>query len=269
MYPLDYELPCILIDLDGTLFDNRHRAHLIPGREKWGNPESWAAYEAAAVNDTVSEPVLELVTQMHRAGFVNLVFCTARFSCYYRESMAQLHTISLLARSRSDLFMRNVRTEGPQLTPGEFKAGVVQSLREQGLKVLWAIDDSPSVIQALEEVGVRTMQVRSLCGAAEIETAGESESLAEEKFAHTRTREKMGRLLERNTIIQAENERMINELQAYRGDGSAVMAAADTYYHLRNILKLSNHVSLVDHIVSMKYALADKKTTIQEDDLNV
>lgn len=257
MYPLDRDLPCILIDLDGTLFDNQHRAELVPAKEDWNKPEAWAAYEHAAINDTVCQPILNLVRQLHHAGFVNLVYCTARFANHYRIALAQLHKARLLKESRQELYMRNIRTDGPQQTPGEFKAGVVQTLRDEGLDVAWAIDDSPSVIAALEEIGVKTFRVKSLCSATAIETAGEADNLAEEKAAHRQTKDKMGRVLLRDAELTAKIERMEVELNTYREgpDSNGVRAAADVYFMLREELNLPQHAPLVDYVMSMKEEL--------------
>lgn len=242
-------LPVILVDLDGTLFDNHHRTHLAPAQEDWLKPEAWNVYEAAALEDLPVKPMIALVKLLHDSGKVNIAFTTARFAHHFRITMTQLLLQQLLFEHRMEIFMRPVVSVGTQVTPAAFKKSVVFDLRNNGFEVLAAIDDTPDVCSALETQGVATLRARTYCGinAATVE----HDNLAEEKGAHRQTKEKLGRSLAQNVSLKTQVQLLETELMAYRSGGS-MQPAADTYYQLRYELNLPEHVSLIEAVLKMR-----------------
>ena len=47
-----------ICDLDGTLYDNRHRAHLMPTGDKRNDTEAWAQFNGACRGDKPIEEML-------------------------------------------------------------------------------------------------------------------------------------------------------------------------------------------------------------------
>lgn len=53
-----------ICDLDGTLYDNRHRAHLMPTGDKRNDTEAWAAFNGACSRDTPIPNMLAIIKQL-------------------------------------------------------------------------------------------------------------------------------------------------------------------------------------------------------------
>ncbi|QAX92299.1 polynucleotide 5' kinase/3' phosphatase [Pantoea phage vB_PagM_LIET2] len=240
-------LPVILVDLDGTMFDNTHRAHLVPPRDKWRDASAWAEYELAAMADKPVETVVEMVKTLHSSGRYNIAYCTARFASRSQLTVQQLSAHSLNFQTGHLLVMR---PDDSQMKPGEFKAHAVKNLAAMGLNVIMAIDDSDEVIASLEAIGVTTLQPKSRCAAVQMENADTSHALKEEKEAHRQTKEKLGKALTRNSEMKGDLGRIEHELAAYRGgiDSDGIKSAADIYFQLREEMKLPPHVALADAV---------------------
>ncbi|UJH95946.1 phosphatase [Pantoea phage Nafs113] len=239
-------LPVILVDLDGTMFDNTHRAHLVPPRDKWRDASAWAEYELAAMADKPVETVVEMVKTLHSSGRYNIAYCTARFASRSQLTVQQLSAHGLNFQTGHLLVMR---PDDSQMKPGEFKSHAVKNLAAMGLNVIMAIDDSDEVIASLEAIGVTTLQPKSRCAAVQMENADTSHALKEEKEAHRQTKEKLGKALARNSVQAAELDRVKHELDALRTGN--IDHPSDAYFMLREVLELSPVASLVDTVTSM------------------
>lgn len=65
----------LIVDLDGTLFDNSHRAHLVP-RSDQHKPKAWTPFNSACGDDT---PNLDLIRVIRTNSLRhNVVFLTGR-----------------------------------------------------------------------------------------------------------------------------------------------------------------------------------------------
>ena len=75
----------VIFDIDGTLADIEHRRHFVEGKKK-----DFDAFNAAMVNDTPNEPIVDLLHMclgrfdMAGAGATQVIFCTGRME-QYRE----------------------------------------------------------------------------------------------------------------------------------------------------------------------------------------
>lgn len=140
----------ILCDLDGVVFDHRHRYHLI--REQ---PKQWDAYYAASVRDPIIVPVVELIRGYYVHGY-RIVFVTGRpqrISDITHEKLQATFGVmayNILHRANRD-FRPNV----------ELKESLLQHCIEHhhGLPAL-AIDDLARVVRMYRDYGVPSMQLR-------------------------------------------------------------------------------------------------------------
>lgn len=153
----------IITDLDGTLFDNRHRAHLVPPREEWGKTAAWDAFNLACLDDT---PICENI-DLHNAfsggnGCVSRILLTSRSVIARAPTIDALHSAGVLF---DDLVMRPADEDAPPAyfkveTLMRFSAGVC---REDAAFTF--MDDDPSVIRMARGMfpSAKIIQVPSLC----------------------------------------------------------------------------------------------------------
>ena len=75
--PID-NVETVIFDIDGTLADIEHRRHFVEGKKK-----DFDAFNAAMVNDTPNEPIVDLMWMCENAA-KQIIFCTGRME-QYRE----------------------------------------------------------------------------------------------------------------------------------------------------------------------------------------
>ena len=75
--PID-NVPTVIFDIDGTLADIEHRRHFVEGKKK-----DFDSFNAAMVNDTPNEPIVDLMWMCEDAA-KQIIFCTGRME-QYRE----------------------------------------------------------------------------------------------------------------------------------------------------------------------------------------
>ena len=71
-------IPTVIFDIDGTLADIEHRRHFVEGKKK-----DFDSFNAAMVNDTPNEPIVDLMWMCEDAA-KQIIFCTGRME-QYRE----------------------------------------------------------------------------------------------------------------------------------------------------------------------------------------
>jgi len=90
-----------IIDLDGTLFDERHRNHLAVAKD-------WDEYHKAHKDDKIFTLVVQKVHELSRDH--EIVFLTGRTENYRESTMMQLVNLNV---SCFDLIMRPVGDHRP------------------------------------------------------------------------------------------------------------------------------------------------------------
>ncbi|WP_163604176.1 HAD family acid phosphatase [Leclercia adecarboxylata] len=152
-----------IIDLDGTLYDNSHRQHLLP--EDKGDTAAWVAFNGACADDVLRDDIADLVRGLLLAGR-ECIFLTGRGEAARAATMKRLqedfdfdHTPALLMRPMDD-----------HRSAAEFKCEIIMAVRQawKGRGALReyrfiAIEDDPTIVAALREIGVTTLQIDSLC----------------------------------------------------------------------------------------------------------
>ena len=97
-----------MIDLEGTLTDNRWRQHLITGPDK-----NWKDYYKGLANDPAVEPIKDTVCLLPEMGIRVIVYTTRMPNKYNMEKQWLLN--NNMSHMREILFRENTKLPGPQL----------------------------------------------------------------------------------------------------------------------------------------------------------
>lgn len=132
-------------DLDGTLSDDRARAHHVEVPQ--GKKRNWAAYFDAIDQDTPIEASMAILHALHAQG-VRIVFLTGRPEYTRPKTEHWLAQQGLVGYD--ELVMRPNDERRPA---GEFKADEIVKLRER-YHLVCAFEDRLDVAEHLRRVGV-------------------------------------------------------------------------------------------------------------------
>jgi hypothetical protein len=127
--------PCIIVDIDGTVCDARHRLHFL---EK--QPRDWPAFFAAMSEDKPFPAIIQLVKIMHRCGYA-ILFCTGRSETYRPETThwLQKHEVPF-----TWIIMRRKDDYRPDVI---VKREMLDDIRAGGLQPLFAIEDKTDIVK--------------------------------------------------------------------------------------------------------------------------
>lgn len=142
----------VLVDCDGTLANNQHHAEYYlsnPNNKK----KDFPGFYKGIVDAPVNESVRDLANNMRDNDNVNIVLLTGRDDSYARE-LLQFVEKSGLKVSR----VINKR-RGDFRPDNEFKAEVINKLKDEGLIVVHALDDRESSIRTMESNGIMVSRV--------------------------------------------------------------------------------------------------------------
>lgn len=139
--------PIVIVDIDGTIADVRHRLHHI----RAGRRKNWTAFFEGMDRDTPIEGVLQWVRSLPPEYEVFVV--TGRPEHYRRrtETWLRRHQVPF-----SRLFMR---PDGDHRPDYVVKQQVLRELPRGS--IAFAIEDRPQVCRMWKENGVRCFQVAS------------------------------------------------------------------------------------------------------------
>jgi beta-phosphoglucomutase-like phosphatase (HAD superfamily) len=150
----------VVWDLDGTLSDDRARAHFVEVQR--GRARDWRSYFDAIDQDPPIAASMEVLRALHAAG-LRIVFLTGRPEYTRPKTEAWLKANGLTEYDRLTM-----RPDGERRPAGHFKAEVISALREE-FELVCAFEDRFDVARALREAGLPVF----LYGAGE-EAAAES-----------------------------------------------------------------------------------------------
>ena len=135
----------VIWDLDGTLSDDRARAHFVEVEQ--GRTRDWKSYFDAIGSDPPIAASMEVLRALHAAGN-RVVFLTGRPEHTRRTTERWLKANGLTEYDR--LLMRPA---GDLRRSGDFKVGEVAKLRRE-YEIVCAFEDRIDVADALREAGV-------------------------------------------------------------------------------------------------------------------
>lgn len=142
----------IIFDIDGTLADHTARLPLILEKR----PADWTGFYAAIPNDTPIEPVCKMLTMLLKAGDADIVLCTGRPESTRSDTVAWFERC-LPEAAGLRLFMRGDKDYRSDTT---VKLEMLETLRNEGRRILFAVDDRKSVVTMWREAGVLCLQCR-------------------------------------------------------------------------------------------------------------
>lgn len=155
-----------VIDLDGTLYDNRKRAHLIP--QDRSNTKNWVAFNAACADDELRLSVFRLVDILLQKR-EHVVFITSRGEDARVQTLARLSADFCLNPGVIRLVMRPMddHRSSAQVKAKMLVEYLMQVKHAKETPVL-AIDDDASVCAAFRSLtafNVTVLQIDSQCSA--------------------------------------------------------------------------------------------------------
>ncbi len=132
-------------DLDGTLSDDKARAHFV--EVEHGRARDWRSYFDAIDTDPPIAASMEVLRAMHAAG-VRILFLTGR------PEYTRLKTVRWLeANGLTEYDALIMRPDGEYRPAGFFKADVVERLRRE-YELVCAFEDRIDVAERLRRAGV-------------------------------------------------------------------------------------------------------------------
>ncbi len=135
----------IIADLDGTMFDNFHRVHLIPADKS--KVVNWTAFNKACAGDAPITEVINLVKYLAISSEQPITFVTSRGEDSREETAIQLVN-HFDGFSRCQLRMRPMNDNRSSV---EYKSEVFNELLKQNSGPFLVIDDQPDIIQMVAD----------------------------------------------------------------------------------------------------------------------
>jgi beta-phosphoglucomutase-like phosphatase (HAD superfamily) len=135
----------VIWDLDGTLADDRARAHFVEVER--GRKRDWHSYFDAIEEDPPIAASMAILHAMRRDG-LRIVYLTGRPE-YTREKTL----LWLAANGLGEFDLLLMRPDGDHRPAGEFKVDAVADLRDR-YEVVCAFEDRIDVADALRRRGV-------------------------------------------------------------------------------------------------------------------
>lgn len=143
----------VMVDLDDTLFDTNHRAHLMPAGLGSPDKADWDAYHLACTNDAPIQWTINLARYYSTIYNVHIVSG--------RGTVAWSETVSILARYDIPYAGLHMRLRGDPTKNPVFKRNVAESIMDVFDTVIaFAMDDHPGVALELGKIGIPTLVVQ-------------------------------------------------------------------------------------------------------------
>lgn len=138
----------IIVDLDGTLCDARHRQHHMEGKKNW---------QAFYGSIPLDKPNLwcVLIIQGALACGLEVLFVSGRPREYEAATLDWLFKWNIHAAARNRLFMR---PDGDFRRDSIVKTEIYKGFIEPHYEVLYCVDDRQQVVDAWRELGLTCLQ---------------------------------------------------------------------------------------------------------------
>lgn len=130
----------VICDIDGCIFDNLHRAHLVP--EDRSFTPNWTEFNKACVDDKPISAVINLVKHLADRGNRTIVFVTSRGDNVRHETKDQLFHQFHSYGCR--LMMRPMDDHRDTV---DYKRDVINELKDEFTEDSIIIDDHPGIVE--------------------------------------------------------------------------------------------------------------------------
>lgn len=147
----------VIMDLDGVICDNSHRAHLVPPVDQQHRNEAWRPFVEECVNDKPIPSGAAFLNIVRLSGEVPVVIITSRQQAYSEITYNWLRSHNLYC---TEVIFR---PDDNHLSPKEYKRTVVRDLKDKSLEILFAIDDDPAIIAMYNEEVIATFMPSTRC----------------------------------------------------------------------------------------------------------
>lgn len=148
-YEFTTSKPVVIVDLDGTLADGRHRLHLLPTKDLHLT-ESWSEFNKAAVGDAPIKSTIAVINGLWVSGFA-VVILTGRSDEVFYDTCKWLNENGV---KFDEIIMRRHTDNRKDTIIKE------EVLRAIGLdNIVCAFDDSANVVKHFRNLGITTYQV--------------------------------------------------------------------------------------------------------------
>lgn len=136
----------VLLDLDGTVCNTKHREHLAPPKTDREDTANWVPYCLACVDDEPIAGVVQVVRMLQETYPIFVV--SGRVSEALWPTVEWLHGVGI--------YPENVRLHYPEdiRHNAEYKVAHIQYLRGLGYDPVLMIEDQVPVAEAVEAIGV-------------------------------------------------------------------------------------------------------------------
>ena len=141
---------CILVDIDSTLADVKHREHHVKHELKKHN--NWTAFYDALGMDLPIMSTIEKVQSFYRQG-LTVILCTGRPDKYLEQTKLWLSKFDVPYHKLIMKTPPHYRTKAPI-----WKANVVCELQDLGYNIKLAIDDDPSVREIFTMLNIKSIE---------------------------------------------------------------------------------------------------------------
>lgn len=153
-----------IFDLDGVLFDNSHRQHLLP-KGDGSTTEQWDAFNLACEHDAPITHMWQFLAELLRGGN-QVMFLTGRSEVCRRQTMwaitkASLETSGTSFHIGNKLVMRPVDDHRPA---HEFKRDVIKPISQLEQRRIVLVDDDLRIIEACRDLVDDVIQVIPFVG---------------------------------------------------------------------------------------------------------
>lgn len=150
----------VFLDMDGTLFNNEidsARYLSQPGQKK-----DFHNFYVGIKKAPVNQAVLQLANNLRKNDGLNIFAVTGRSDDYADaliDALSRSNVIDALSRSNVNVSQLIMKREGDFRPSSEHKEDTVRKVREQGLAVVYAIDDRDQDLQMFNRLDVPTAYV--------------------------------------------------------------------------------------------------------------
>lgn len=139
-----------IFDIDDTLSDSSHRAHLI---SKDNPNRDWKTYYNLLIEDEPIISVVEILKSLDAAGH-RIVLCTGRPEEYRDLTVSWLQKHNIPAY---DLFMRQKSETG--LRNAQAKSVMLNTIKEAGYTPIAVFEDNPLSVEMWKSKGLVVLQI--------------------------------------------------------------------------------------------------------------
>lgn len=146
MYRMDPEKKLIIVDLDGTLADDTHRAHLLKDPEN----RRWNEYFSLCHLDEPNYPIIQLLRNLWSACGYDVYILSGR------SDTVRQQTEEWLNRHNVPYDLLQMREAEDRTQDDKLKLGWAEQWKD---KVLFVLEDRQRVVDAWREAGYTCLQV--------------------------------------------------------------------------------------------------------------